>query len=289
MTAHFFDIDTLITVNSKVWLIDKLKPSIPILKITKSEFNLIKKGVYKKDNIHFEISGKKYWLSQDIFNKIKIQSKNKETNLANLTFSMSEFMNKDMVENNEFVIHMEHIQQLKNTQDDIYIICSKNTKENYEALIKKLDEKLSKIGLQVKDYYYISETFYNRDREDIINKKMKVLIQHLIGLKTLNGILTEDEITKYNIVNLYDSDLNTIKMFSTINDILKSIIDISDKSLQEQVKDLIKNEEPKAIMNHVTFNKVNKFIITEVELLWQNIFKTFESFKINISNENKKV
>lgn len=278
MIANFFDIDTLITVNSKVWLIDKLKPNIPLVKINKSEFNLIKKGVYKKDNINFEISGQKYWLSQELLNKIKIQSKNKETNIANLAFSMVEFMSNDLVDNNDFTIHIENIQHLKNTQDDIYIICSKNTKSNYESIIKKLDEKLLKLGLQVKSYYYISETFYNRDREDIINKKLKVLLQHLIGLKTENGFLTEEEITKYKIVNLYETDLNTVKMFSTINDILKAMVDKSDQSLQEQIKDLIKNDQPKALVKLVTFNKVNKFVETEVELMWQNIFKTFESF-----------
>jgi uncharacterized protein (DUF4213/DUF364 family) len=40
-TANFFDINTLITINSKVWIIDKLKPNIPIVKISKSEFNLL--------------------------------------------------------------------------------------------------------------------------------------------------------------------------------------------------------------------------------------------------------
>lgn len=278
MIAHFFDIDTLITVNSKVWIVDKLKPNMPLAKITKSEFNLLKKGVYKKDNISFEISGQKYWLSQDLLNKIKIQSKNKNTNISNLAFSMIEFMSKDLIENNDFSIHIENIQHLKNKQEDIYIICSKNTKANYEFLIKKLDDKLASIGLKTKSYYYISETFYNKDKEDIINKKLKVLIQHLIGLKTENGNLTEEEITKYNVVNLYDTDLNTIKMFSTINDILKSMVTDSDKTLQEQIKDIIKNEEPKAIVHQVTFNKMNRFISTEVELIWLNIIKSFESF-----------
>lgn len=278
MTAHFFDIDTLITVNSKVWLIDKLKPNIPLVKINKSDFNLIKKGVFKKDNINFEISGQKYWLNQELLNKIKIQSKNKNTDVSNLAFSMIEFMSKDLIENNDFTIHIENIQHLKNTSDDIYIICSKNTKENYDVLIKKFNEKLAQIGLKVKDYYYISETFYNKDKEDIINKKLKVLIQHLIGLKTENGNLTEEEITKYNIVNLYDIDFNTVKMFSTINDILKSMVTDSDRTLQEQIKDIVRNEEPKAIVHQVTFNRANRFLTTEVELVWQNIIKTFETF-----------
>jgi uncharacterized protein (DUF4213/DUF364 family) len=47
-TANFFDINTLITINSKVWIIDKLKPNIPIVKISKSEFNLLNNGSIRK-------------------------------------------------------------------------------------------------------------------------------------------------------------------------------------------------------------------------------------------------
>ena len=39
LNGYFFDINALITTNSKVWIIDKLKPNEPILKIAKSEFN----------------------------------------------------------------------------------------------------------------------------------------------------------------------------------------------------------------------------------------------------------
>ena len=35
-----------------------------------------------------------------------------------------------------------------------------------EKVIDKLTEKLKNIGLSVEDYYYISETFYNKDEDD---------------------------------------------------------------------------------------------------------------------------
>lgn len=169
--AFFFDINSLITTNSKVWIVDRDKPNNPLLRISKSDFNLIKKGVYKKDNIKFEMQGDSYWLSKDLFDQIKIKSKNKNINISRLAFSMQEFMNKEIIENNDFTIHLENIRHLKNTSGDIYIICSKNTKNNYELIISKLEDKLKEIGLVVKNYYYISETFYNRDEDDINNKK----------------------------------------------------------------------------------------------------------------------
>jgi len=135
-TSNFFDINTLITINSKVWIIDKLKPNNPILKISKSEFNLLKKGVYKKDNIKFDISGETYWISKDLIDKIKIRCKNMDVDISSLSFSMQEFMNKEIVDNDDFSIHMEHIEHLKNINEDIYIICSKNNKVNYKVPMK---------------------------------------------------------------------------------------------------------------------------------------------------------
>ena len=50
MTAHIFDIDVLLTTESKPWIIDKNNPNIPLLKLEKSDFNLIKNDVFKKQN-----------------------------------------------------------------------------------------------------------------------------------------------------------------------------------------------------------------------------------------------
>ena len=101
MNAHFFDLNSLITMNSKVWIVNTRTPNKPLIRISKSEFNLLRKGVYKKDNINFNIDGQTYWLSEELFNKIKIKSKNNNVNISELSFSMQEFMNKDIVDNND--------------------------------------------------------------------------------------------------------------------------------------------------------------------------------------------
>jgi hypothetical protein len=41
MKSHFFDIDVILSTNSQVWIVDKTIPNIPIMKISKSDFNLI--------------------------------------------------------------------------------------------------------------------------------------------------------------------------------------------------------------------------------------------------------
>ena len=278
MNGHFFDLNSLITMNSKVWIVNTRTPNKPLIRISKSEFNLLRKGVYKKDNINFNIDGQTYWLSEELFNKIKIKSKNNNVNISELSFSMQEFMNKDIIENGDFTIHLENIRHLKNSQDDIYVICSKNSKRSYESLIEKLEEKLLDFGLKIKNFYFISETFYNRDRDDIVHKKVRLVLQHIIGLKTADTKFTEEEITKYDQVSLYDDDINTIKLAKGINDVLQFLVKNSDDEVKEKVKEVLKMEECELIINQVTFNKVNTFIITKVELNLNKIVRTFENF-----------
>ena len=278
MNAHFFDLNSLITMNSKVWIVNTRTPNKPLIRISKSEFNLLRKGVYKKDNINFNIDGQTYWLSEELFNKIKIKSKNNNVNISELAFSMQEFMNRDIIENGDFTIHLENIRHLKNSQDDIYVICSKNSKRSYESLIEKLEEKLEDFGLKIKNFYFISETFYNRDRDDIVHKKVRLVLQHIIGLKTADTKFTEEEITKYDEVSLYDDDINTIKLAKGINDVLQFLVKNSDDEVKEKVKEILKMDECELIINQVTFNKVNPFIVTKVELNLHKIVRTFENF-----------
>ena len=282
--AFFFDINSLITTNSKVWIVDRDKPNKPILRIPKSDFNLIKKGVYKKDNIKFEMQDESYWISKDLFDQIKIKSKNKNLNISRLAFSMQEFMNKDIIENNDFTIHLENIRHLKNTSGDIYIICSKNTKNNYELIISKLEDKLKEIGLVVKSYYYISETFYNRDEDDINNKKVRLLLQHLIGMKTEVDKFSHTEITKYDVISFYDDEARVIELAKNANNVLQFLIENSEDLVKDRVKEVLKGNVCELVINQVTFNKVNLFVTSKVELQYQNVIKKFESFVFRINN-----
>ena len=125
-----------------------------------------------------DFSGKKYWLSKNIFDRIKKVIK--KVSSENLTFSFREFTDPEAIQDLEITYDLTPINHLKNTTDDIYFICSKNTKNNYEKIIKKIEKKLEKIGLFVKKYYFISDTFYNRDLDDVAHKKTRLLLQHLV-------------------------------------------------------------------------------------------------------------
>lgn len=279
MNAHIFDLNTLITINSKVWIVENTNPNTPLLRISKHEFNLIKKGVYKSFNIKIKLSDNDYWISEEIYNNLKISCKNKKANIANLAFSMQEFMNPEIIEKGDYQIHIENIRHLKNTQDDIFIICSKNNKKAYEPIIEKLEDKIKELGLSIKKYFFISETFYNKDKAEIVNTKAKLLLQFLIGLKIEDNKFINEEVERYDVITLYEDDLNTVKMLMNTNDTLHFLVNNTEETLKEQIRTTIKDKECEIIIKQVTFNKANIFIDSKIELQWRNIVRKFESFQ----------
>jgi len=84
----FFDLDVLIDMNQQCWIVEKTRPNIPIMKISKSDFNLIKSGIYSKQGNKIDFNGITFYLPTDLLNKLKIKSKVNKIELSNLAISM---------------------------------------------------------------------------------------------------------------------------------------------------------------------------------------------------------
>jgi len=279
MNAHFIELDIILKTESKPWIVDKLNPNIPIMKMDISEFNLFKSGVYKSQGNKISFNGKVFWLSNEFMNKLKVKSKKYKVDISNLGVSMQEFLNPEVIENIKFDIDISLFRPIINTNDDIYIICSKNTKSNFEKQISKLEEKLEEIGLKIKKYYYISETFYNKDDDEISYLKSKLVLQHLLGLKTDGDKLSNEEVESYNQITFYDDNLKSIQMCRDINNILENLLLKSEKEIKLLVKDKIKNDDNLLLIKEFTHNKANRFKEYNVQLEYSNIIKSFENFK----------
>ena len=279
MNAHFIDIDIILNTDSKPWIIDKSNPNIPLMKMETSDFDLFKSGILRSQNNKISFNGKDFWLSNDFMNKLKIKSKKNKFDISNLGISMQEFLNPDVIENIKFDIDISLFRPIINTNDDIYIICSKNKKSNFEKQISKLEEKLEEIGLKVKKYYYISETFYNKDEDRIAYLKSKLIIQHLLGLRVDGDIFTNVEIENYNQITFYDDDLKSLQMCRDINSVLEKLLLKTDNNIKIIVKDKIKNDDNFLLVKEYTHNKSFKFKEYNIQLEYSNIIKSFEGFK----------
>lgn len=277
MIAHFFDIESILVNNGKVWISDKYNLNKSIMRLDQSDFNLIRKGIYKPQGNKVNLGGSDYWFPNDLFDELKLKCKLNKANITTLSFSMREFLDEELIDNMDYDINLDNILHLKNTTDSIYFICSENTKENYEKFIKKIEKKLEDNGLCIKKYYFISETFYSRNTDEIAYKKVRLLLQHLIGLKTEGDKFTDEELDCYDVINFYDTDEVAIKLAININDLLQLIISNSPKELKENIKIALKDDK-ELIVNQVTANKINKFSTTKVKIEYHNLIKTFEKF-----------
>jgi len=246
MNAHFFDIDTLIRIENSVWIVSKLKPNEPLVKISQSEFNLIKRGIYRKYQSPLKIGSKTYWIPENLLNQIKIKCKLHKCDITDISFSMQEFMNTDLISNLEHKILFDHFYHLKNTSDDIYVICSKNNRQNYEPIIKKVEDSLYELGLQIKKFYFISETFYNRDEDEISHK---------------------------------NDEINSINLAHNSNSVLEFLLQNTNKDTKSKIKDSLKSGEHVMVVNQCTNNKAQNFITKNVTISYSTIIKTFESFR----------
>jgi hypothetical protein len=283
MNAHFIDLDIILKTESKPWIVSKENPNIPILKMEPSDFKVFQSGIYKNQNNKIEFNGKTFWLSNDFMNKVKLSAKKYRADISNLAISLQEYLNPQLIENIPFEVDLSIFNSIINTDDDIYIICSKNTKRNYDNQVQKLESDLKEKGLKIKEFYYISETFMNRDEDNISHLKVKLVLQHLIGLKTEGDKITNEEITDYPKITYYDDSKPAIELAKRINQVLESLLLKTEKEVKLKVKDKIQNVENVLVVKEYTHNKSKKFNETIVDLEYTNVIKNFESFNFSFS------
>ena len=269
----FIDLNVLLKIENQAWVVDKKNANTPILKISKSDFNLIKSGIFKSQGNKVDFNGRSYYLPTSLMNEMKIKTKS-----YNLGISLQEFMNKDLIEKMDYQINEEIISELKNNVDDIYVICSNQTKKAYETIIEKIKEEFYKNGLKIKTFYPISENFMNQNDDDIKFKKMRLLLQHLVGYKTEGDKFKDDEITRYDQIHFYDNYSETLKITKEMNNLLEFILSRTDDGLRSVIKENVQDFRPNLWVHKENENKLNKRISDKVILNISKIVKTFENF-----------
>ena len=283
--CHIIDLDSLISIEQKVWIINKEEPNIPILRISKSEFNLYKNGIYKKDNNKVEFNSKVFWFPEEKWNELKIISKKLKFPLTNIAISMQEFLNPDILEDVKYSFNKNLLNELKNINDDIYLISSKQVESKSTKILEKIKKQLLEYGITIKHTYFISETFHNKNEDKLRFNKIKILIQHLIGYKTDKDIFIDEKPIQYSIVEYYDIDFNTLKISDEINTILKVILYNTNNGLKSIIKEDIKYLSPLLILNRFTDNTLNQKEIKKIKisLYNNNDIKKYEQFNFNES------
>jgi hypothetical protein len=277
--AHFFDLNCLLKIEQSAWVVDKNKPNIPLLKISPSDFKIIKSGIYKNKGNKLQFNGQIFWLSDEMYNRIKLISLRNKTNISDLVISLQEFLNKKLIEEMDSDLNLNPILNQKNKMDDIYIICSQQTKRNFEKIISKIEEDLKLQGLVVKQFYFLNENFLNQNSDEVKFKEMRLLLQHAIGYKTDKDKFIDEELTKYDHINFYDSSITTFKVEKDINYLMEIIWNNTDKGLRDVIKEDLQDSQPILYVHKIESNEMNPISTKKVKMTLPRLAKTFESFK----------
>ena len=118
----------------------------------------------------------------------------------------------------------------------------------------------------------------NRNEDDIAHNKVKLILQHLIGLKTEIDKITNEEITDYDQVSFYDDSKSAIELAKRINNVLENLLIKTEKEVKLKIKERTKGDNILVIKEY-TYNKAKKFNETIIELEYSNVIKSFENFK----------
>ena len=145
--------------------------------------------------------------------------------------------------------------------------------------IEKLEDQITKMGISVKNWYYLTETFSNRDDDRVSLNKIKIVLQHMIGLKTNDMKFVDEEIQNYDECIVWDDSQRVINLGKDINKVLENILLNTDESLKLKIKDEIREGNNMLILKEWTHNTSNKFNQFEVELEYSNLIRSFENFK----------
>lgn len=262
----FFDLDnTLWYIKSDIWIIDKNKPSEPILKISPIEFALIKSGIYTKDDILIEYNGESFFISRDMLERI--QRKIKNVRLSNLGISYVEFFDDEILNKKEVQVLLDNIKHLIGKNIEIGILTARSDRKKHANLLNKLRLKLKEYGLEIDKIYFVSESIRTIGYQDkVIYDKNKVLLEHLIGLTIEDNHFVPIKKDFYNKVYFYDDVKSNIMNSNNLQDYLDFLIRNSDDECIEYINNRIENNTLILVNNLITNNEINPFETTTIKL-----------------------
>ena len=108
--------------------------------------------------------------------------------------------------------------------------------------------------------------------------KIKLLLQHAVGYKSEYDKFTDNDITKYDMIYLYDKSLPLLNLTSSVKHIFDTMILSTDKGLVDVIKDDLRDTTPIIYINRIEDNKFNPIRVEKIELNTGRLIKKFEAF-----------
>jgi hypothetical protein len=256
MNIHFFDLDGVLwKTNAHWWIVNKDKPTKPVMRITQEEGAKCISGEWKEHGYHIK-GVYDAWLSEEMFQKT-----NKHL-LSNLDLRFDEFNEKKYLQqqakNIEFYI--DNIMHLSNINDEIAILTARGNKDNHNILLDKLNNILKNNNIKLSNKIY----FVNDDSKKRLNGsssylKANILLEHLVGFKINdNGFFEEQD--EFEHVVFYDDEWKNIETSLNLKDILYNNLNKSDTKFQKAVKERLRKNKT-LLCKHILNDTTKEFLL----------------------------
>ena len=260
-----FDLDnSLWYIKSDVWVIDKNKPNVPILKISPIEFALIKNGIYVKDDILIEYNNEKFYISRDMMERIQ---RKKNIRFGNIGISYSEFFDDDILNKKDVQLLLNNIKHLIGKNIEIGVLTARSDRKKHTTLLNKLRLKLKEYGLEINKIYFVSESIRFGYQDKIIYDKNKILISHLIGLTIEDTHFAPIKTDAYDTVYFYDDVTSNILNSNNLQDYFDVLVRNSDSECVEFINNRFENNTLTLVNNLITNNELNPFETKVIKLV----------------------
>jgi len=278
---HILDLDqTIINVDVEPWIIKKIEPNVPIIRLKPGERKLIESGTFRGDDNLISYCGREYWLSNGMYERLEKKTK-PEVDLADYGVSYAEFIDPELVaeQANKFKLNVDNLEHLFNTKDDVIIMSERSDLDLHEELIQCVRDEVTKYNIDIKNVYMLSNNNLRTYTEDIDLKKLILLIEKLIGFKIEDEKFTNIEVDQYNKVHVYDNSRKSFDEMKTIQETLNKIYFDSNDEMKAKVMNKIVSSRPFIKIHQMTGNEFNKFNIEKVVLERPSRIHRFNYFK----------
>lgn len=284
---HFFDLDGVLwNIDGKVWIISKDAPNVPLVKLDKEEFSLIRAGVYKSDNVQIEYNGEEYWISNDILSRVGKKRKLEPTMLG---FSFRELFDTNSI--SSITMILKNIVGLQEKQVDVGILTGRHNQEGEKEYVNQLRLRLNDMGLDINKIYYLGDRYRFGLTDNISFAKTRVILEHMVGIKVDKDRFVPLKQDWYKRVYFYDDEVQNIYTANRIQDMFNSIIRNTDDEVYSIIMERVSAGDLTLYTNLVTNNNLNKFKSEKIILqkptkypiqLEQMSIQPFSKFKNNI-------
>lgn len=261
---HWYDLDGVLwQTDAKWWIVDKMSPSKPIIKISQYEGSLILSGHYRSDNIFVSYNGHEGYLSKEMF--LKIQSK-KNISKEDIGFNWREFTDSKIIEKQaEYIIfNIKYISHLKDTEDDVKLLTARGNKDAHDILLNKLNGELSGLNILISDSIFINDIKFLNITGSTSVKKTMCILQSMVGYEIHDDKFVPISVEKYDCSYFYDDEDKNIEQCKLMNTHLLKLLENTMPSLRSEILEDVRMRQPKLIINLVTTNEENMFITNEV-------------------------